>query len=83
MKILYSKTRKSRVYQWIFMIFNRVMLWIYLCEVKGIFYQGVLYIVFENENFDKVSSNWNQLILFNKIIIMLFLSFLLVDLNPI
>jgi hypothetical protein len=39
--------------------------------------------MFENENFDKVSSNCNQLILFNKIIIMHFLSILLVDLHPV
>jgi hypothetical protein len=48
------------------------MLWIYLCAGNN---QGVLYIMFENENFDKVSSNWNQLILFNKIIIMHFFEY--------
>jgi len=42
---------------------------------------GVLDIMFSNENFEKVSSNWDQLVLFNKMIINAFLIILLVNLH--
>jgi hypothetical protein len=40
------------------------MLWIYLWGENSV--QGVLDIMLSIENFESVSSNWGQLVLFNK-----------------
>jgi hypothetical protein len=57
----------------------KVVTWISLWGKNLI--HGVLDIMFWNENFEKVSSNWDQSVLFNKLIINAFLKSFLVNLH--
>jgi len=65
---LITQRRKSRAYQWIFMEFNsngvvNIFVWGNTCL------WGIGHYVKENENFERISFNWGQLVLCNKMII--------------